>query len=58
MIKPKISPEDLRELSLIDLVDLYIEARTGRSGVIADTAPGDILDMIAEIESYIYELSE
>jgi hypothetical protein len=58
MDKNKILPEDLRGLSLIDLVDLYIEARTGKSSVIATTAPGDILDMIAEIESYIYELSE
>ena len=58
MDKNKVSPQDLRGLSLIDLVDLYIEARTGKRGVIADNAPGDILDMIAEIESYIYELSE
>lgn len=58
MDKVKILPEDLRRLSLIDLVDLYIEGRTGKRGVIADNAPGDILDMIAEIESYIYELSE
>ena len=58
MDKNKILPEDLMGLFLIDLVDLYKEARTGKSSVITTTAPGDILDMIAEIESYIYELSE
>jgi len=58
MDKSKVLPEDLRGLSLIDLLDLYIEGRTGKSRVIAENAPGDILDMTAEIEDYINELSE
>lgn len=49
----KILMEDIRELSLIDLLDLYIEALTGKSGELDSTAPGDVLDMIEELESYI-----
>lgn len=52
----EIVKQEIKELSIVDLIDLYLEAKAGKYFNAIDNLPVEIVDLIEALDEAVKEL--